>query len=69
MFEETNKGFTVKNCGMAEFNGKYFVDTSKVGWTGKHCYRKKGVGNASNGHVVHHDGTFKDEVHRGIFIL
>ena len=42
--------FTVKDCGMAEFNGKYYVDTDhKDGFVnGKHCYRKNGVGDADS---------------------
>ena len=42
--------FTVKDCGMAEFNGKYYVDTDHKGGfrSGKRCYRKDGVGDAGS---------------------
>ena len=40
--------FTVKDCGMPEFNGKYYIDTAHNGgfMDGKHCYRKNGIGDA-----------------------
>ena len=48
--EPTQPIFTVKDCGMTEFNGKYYVDTEhNDGFRmGKPCYRKDGVGDAGS---------------------
>ena len=42
--------FTVKDCGCAEFNGKYFVDYGRVAssFSGKVSYRKNGAGDAES---------------------
>ena len=42
--------FTVEGCGMAEFNGKYFVDTGYENGlvNGKRRFRKDGVGKAGS---------------------
>ena len=39
---------TVKDCGMIEFNGTYYIDTAhRNGFVkGKRCYRKNGTGDA-----------------------
>lgn len=51
--------FTVKGCGMAEFNGKYFLDTAhNDGFSnGEFCYRKNGVGDAGDECTVENDGS------------
>jgi len=53
--EEPSKPiFTVKDCGMVEFNGKYYLDTAhNDGFkNGKRCYRKNGVGDAGSERTI-----------------
>ena len=46
--EPSQPVFTVKDCGMAEFNGKYYVDTAQGIRRGKRCYRKDVLANAGS---------------------
>merc|ERR1719483_17752 len=55
--EETSQYyFTVKGCGMDEFNGNFFVDIAhENGFRhGKRCFRKKSVGDAGSECVIYH---------------
>ena len=56
--EPSQRIFTVKGCGMAEFNGKYFVDTGHENgfMNGKRCYRRDGVGDAGSECTIYHNG-------------
>ena len=50
--------FTVTGCGMAEFNGKYFLDTDRMNGyeNGKRCYRKDGVGDTGSECTIFYGG-------------
>ena len=56
--EPSQHVFTVKGCGMAEFNGKYFVDTGyENGFrNGKRRFRKDGVGRAGSQCTIQYNG-------------
>ena len=47
---------------MAEFNGKYVVDTDHNNGfeKGRRCYRKDGVGDADSECTIHYGGTWMD---------